>query len=360
MYAILDIETTGGKYNQESITEIAIYRFNGHEITDRFISLINPERRIHPFVVNLTGIDNHMLRNAPKFHEVAKRIVEITEGCILVAHNAPFDYRMLRTEFKRLGFYYERKILCTVELSQKLIPGKESYSLGKLARSLGIPVTNRHRAEGDARATTRLFKLLLAKDSTKTIIKEVVNGALTNPTWLNIVEDLPVKTGVYYVHNTQGDIVYIGSGKNIRSSVNQHFTGRSKLAKAIQKNVSSVTHEETGNTLIAALKVHWEIRKNQPAYNFPPYGKKPMPPAEAHTYPHKNMVIVDRGRTIAERSAILVEDNLFRGFGFFELNHQIKNIHILQSVITPMETSPEVKQIIISYISNKRLKIISF
>ena len=88
MYAILDIETTGGKYNEEGITDIAIYQFNGHEITDQFISLINPERPIQEFVTKLTGINNKMLRNAPKFYEVAKRIVEITTDCIIVGHNA--------------------------------------------------------------------------------------------------------------------------------------------------------------------------------------------------------------------------------------------------------------------------------
>jgi len=132
VYAILDIETTGGKYNEEGITEIAIYRFDGHKIVDQFISLINPERSIQPFVVNLTGINNEMLRNAPKFYEVAKRIIEITEGCIIVAHNAAFDYRILSTEFRRLGYTYKKPTICTVELSKKLIPEQPSYSLGKL------------------------------------------------------------------------------------------------------------------------------------------------------------------------------------------------------------------------------------
>ena len=116
MYAVVDVETTGGKYNEEGITEIAIYKFDGNEIVDQFISLVNPERPIQPFVVQLTGINEKMLRNAPKFYEIAKRIIEITEGCTLVAHNASFDYRMLCTEFNRLGFSYERPTLCTVSL----------------------------------------------------------------------------------------------------------------------------------------------------------------------------------------------------------------------------------------------------
>ena len=142
MYAILDIETTGGKYDEEGITEIAIYRHDGIEVVDQFSSLINPQKEIQPFVVKLTGINNHMLRNAPKFYEIAKRIVEITEECILVAHNASFDYGILQTEFRRLGFPFERKTICTVELSQVLLPDQPAYSLGKLVRNLGIPFSN--------------------------------------------------------------------------------------------------------------------------------------------------------------------------------------------------------------------------
>jgi len=200
MYAILDIETTGGKYNEEGITEIAIHKFDGHQVIDTFISLVNPEKEIQPFVVKLTGINNKMLRTAPKFHEVAKRIIEITEDTIIVAHNAQFDYRILRTEYKRLGYNFERKTICTVDLSKTLLPDLESYSLGKLVRSLGIPVSDRHRANGDALATIKLFKLLLAKDTDKNIIKGVIrketHGELSEKQ-LDIIQQLPSETGVY-------------------------------------------------------------------------------------------------------------------------------------------------------------------
>lgn len=213
MYAILDIESTGGKYNEEGITEIAIHRFDGHRVVDKFICLINPEREIQPFVVKLTGISNKMLRSAPKFHEVAKRIVEITEGTVLVAHNAQFDYRILRTEFRRLGYDFQRKTLCTVDLSKQLIPEAESHSLGKLARSLGIPMSDRHRANGDALATLKLFKLLLDKDSDKKIITEVIreetHGELS-PNQLDMVFSLPSETGVYYMHDKDGEIIFYG------------------------------------------------------------------------------------------------------------------------------------------------------
>ena len=208
MYCILDIETTGGQFNEEGITEIAIYKYDGHEVVDQFISLVNPEKEIQPFVVKLTGINNAMLRSAPKFYEVAKRIIEITQDCIVVAHNSSFDYRILRTEFTRLGYDFIRPTLCTVELSKKLIPGMESYSLGKLVRALGIPVTDRHRASGDALATVKLFKLLLSKDTEKEIlissIKAEIKSGLT-PKLLDIVESLPYKTAIYYIPNEKGD-----------------------------------------------------------------------------------------------------------------------------------------------------------
>ncbi|WP_132216571.1 exonuclease domain-containing protein [Mariniflexile fucanivorans] len=453
MYAILDIETTGGKYNEEGITEIAIYKFDGHQVVDQFISLVNPERDIQPFVVNLTGINNNMLRNAPKFYEVAKRIVEITEDCILVAHNAQFDYRILGTEFRRLGFEFIRPSLCTVELAKDLIPDQPSYSLGKLVRSLGIPVTDRHRASGDALATVKLFKMLLDKDTSKSIIQQSIRLNAKHqlePRHLDILEELPSVTGVYYIHNANGDIVYIGKSNNIKKRVNQHFTNTNQKSKKIQAQVSSVTYEATGSELVALLKESEEIKRIKPIFNramrrtvfthalygfFDDKGyinlkidvadlrKNPITtftnresgksfvnkvieeyrlcqklaglyktktscfnydlktcdgacigkePVESYnkrvealilknSYRNKNMVIIDRGRDIDERSAILIENGMFRGLGFFNLNYQITNIEVLESIITPMQNNRDTQHIIQSYLrKNKQVKQIYF
>jgi DNA polymerase-3 subunit epsilon len=270
MYAILDIETTGGKYNEEGITEIAIYRFDGLKIVDQFSSLVNPERDIQPFVVNLTGITSAMLKSAPKFYEVAKRIIEITDGCILVAHNAQFDNRILTTEFDRLGYPFEIESLCTVELAQKLIPDMPSYSLGKLVRSLGIPISDRHRAQGDAKATVELFKMLLAKDTTKEIVTASVRKdpkKQLEPKLLDLINAAPTTTGVYYLHNAEGTIIYIGKSKNIQKRLTQHFTGDNRKSKKIQLQVASVTHETTGSELIALLKESEEIKRIKPIFN---------------------------------------------------------------------------------------------
>lgn len=453
MYAILDIETTGGQYNEEGITEIAIYKFDGHEVVDQFISLVNPEKAIQPFVVKLTGINNAMLSSAPKFYEIAKRIIEITEDCIIVAHNAQFDYRILRTEFTRLGYDYQRKNLCTVELSKKLIPDQVSYSLGKLVRALGIPMADRHRATGDAMATVKLFKMLLAKDLEKEIVKSFVKTEIEKgltPKLLDIVSKLPSTTGIYYIHKENGDLIYIGKSRNIKKRVNQHFTGSSSKSKKIQLEVFDVTYEETGSELIALLKEAEEIKINKPKYNrslkktiFPwslyqgkdlngyialriqktDARKKELAsfssPAEAqsalfkitdsyqlcqkingletvksHCFPYElnqcngaciqkesseeynirvesffenneyqkqNMIIIDRGRNIQERSAILIEDGIFKGYAFFDLNYQVNNIDILKNIIIPMKSNRDSKNIILSYLKKKKvLKTLSF
>jgi len=270
LYTIIDIESTGGKFNEEGITEIAIYKFDGHEIVDQFASLVNPEIPIQPFVIKLTGINNKMLRSAPKFYEVAKRIIEITEGTTIVAHNASFDYRILKLEFGRLGYDFKRLTLDTVELSKALIPDMESYSLGKLTKALGIPITDRHRATGDALATVKLFKILLNKDVSKKIISKAVTEEKKTeltPKLVSILRDLPTATGVYYMHKKGGEIIYIGKSKNIQKRVNQHFLNKSSRAKKMQKEIVAVNYEETGSELIALLKESEEIKKNQPKYN---------------------------------------------------------------------------------------------
>lgn len=453
MYAILDIETTGGQYNEEGITEIAIYKFDGHEVVDQFISLVNPEIPIQPFVVKLTGINNAMLRSAPKFYEVAKRIVEITDGCIVVAHNASFDYRILQTEFRRLGFEFKKPTLCTVELSKKLLPGHQSYSLGKLVRALGIPMADRHRASGDAMATVKLFKMLLSKDLEKEIVKSYVKTEIKvgiSPKLMDIIDGIPSKTGIYYIHREDGTIIYIGKSSNIKKRVNQHFTGTSRKAKKIQNEVFAVTYEETGSELIALLKESEEIKINKPIYNrsqrktiFPyalyaekdtngylalklhktdgrkkeitsfatlqegkallhkiteehqfcqkvnglyntkkgcfqydlkeclgacvgkeapeDYNKRVTNFLENHQLHSQNMVIVDRGRSIDERSAVLVENGVYKGYCFFDLNYQINNIEILRNIIIPMQNNRDTRNIIQHYIRKKKVhKIVKF
>jgi DNA polymerase-3 subunit epsilon len=193
-YAIVDIESTGGAFNEEGIIDIAVLRYEGNELTDQFHSLIDPEKPIQPFVSKLTGISPSMVQGAPKFYQVAKRIIELTENAILVAHNTQFDYKILQLEFDRLGYSFERKTLCTVELSQKLLPGLESYKLGKLTKELGIPLSDRHRALGDAEATALLLKVLISKEGAEKELNYLTYSEKESdlkPSHIHLVRKLP-------------------------------------------------------------------------------------------------------------------------------------------------------------------------
>jgi DNA polymerase-3 subunit epsilon len=167
LYAIIDIETTGQSAAKGKITEIAIFIHSGVEIIESFSSLVNPECYIPGFITDLTGISNEMVRDAPKFYEVARRIVEMTQNRIFVGHNVQFDYRFVQEEFKRLGYDYQRPTMCTVKLGRRFLPGHKSYSLGNICGELGISINGRHRAAGDAFATTKLFELILEKKKQK-------------------------------------------------------------------------------------------------------------------------------------------------------------------------------------------------
>jgi len=269
VYAILDIEATGGKVGEESIIEVAVYKYDGKEIIDQFISLVNPEKKIDQYVQRLTHITDKMVLTAPKFHEVAKRIVEITDDCILVGHNVMFDYRMLKQEFNRLGYNFQKEWIDTFEYSEKLIPGLPSYSLGKLCQSLGIVVTDRHRASGDARATVALFKMLIDKDSQKIIIKKT---GLNQPKkahskYQKLLEGLPNSIGVFYLYNSKKQLIYISRSNNIAGSVNQIFTSKTLKANKLKRYTRSIKYEETGSGFLSAIKENSEVLNNQPMYN---------------------------------------------------------------------------------------------
>ncbi|MCU0382501.1 MAG: 3'-5' exonuclease, partial [Cyclobacteriaceae bacterium] len=171
MYAIVDIETTGGYAENHRITEIAIAWHDGIQAGEVYRTLINPERNIPSYITGLTGITNEMVATAPRFAEVAHEIFDRIKDKIFVAHNAHFDYSFLKKELEQVGFRWQTKKLCTVRLSRKIIPGLRSYSLGNLAESLGIQINNRHRAEGDALATVKVFDTLLRRDQQGVIIK---------------------------------------------------------------------------------------------------------------------------------------------------------------------------------------------
>jgi DNA polymerase III subunit epsilon len=272
MFAIVDIETTGGSPLTEKITEIAIYIHNGKKIIDEFCTLINPEKEIPYFITNLTGISNAMVADAPKFFEVARKIVELTEGKVFIAHNVSFDYNFIKNEFKRLGYDYSRQQACTVQLSRKLIPGLASYSLGKLCNYLNIEVSGRHRAYGDAFATVKLFEQLLDRCNPDDQVLDQITGFNKKGLHPNldprIFENMPEETGVYYFYNEQNELIYIGKSKNIHDRVLSHFRNyNTKKAIDMRNTTAGMDFEITGSELVALLKESNEIKLHKPIYN---------------------------------------------------------------------------------------------
>lgn len=273
MFAIIDIETCAGKFEfrKGRITEICILRHDGLSVVEKFTSLVNPECNINPYFAGLTGITNEMVADAPRFHEIAPKILEMTEGCIFVAHNVGFDYGFIKEEFNSLGYKYKRDTLCTVRLSRKLIPGRISYSLGHLCASLGIEIFGRHRAEGDAVATSVLFDLLIQLKSLhpqyKNMGVEEIMIRRVDKIKQYILNKLPEECGVYYFLNKAGEIIYIGKSTNIYSRAQAHFNSDLNKSKKMLNDLYNVDFVITGSELIALLLESEEIKKHKPKYN---------------------------------------------------------------------------------------------
>ena len=272
-YAIVDIETTGGHAAASGITEIAIRIHDGSRVIDSFETLLNPGRIIPVSIQALTGINPEMIRDSPTFADQAAKIHQILSGCIFVAHNVNFDYSFVKHHLGLAGFAYNAPKLCTVRLSRKLIPGKASYSLGKLCDGLGIAIENRHRAGGDVDATVILFEKLIAADSQGHIgsmLKKTSKEQLLPP---NLDKEqfmaLPSCPGVYYFKDHTGKEIYVGKAADIKKRVTQHFTGHNTNAQRqhFLRNIYSVSCEPCGSELMALILEASEIKRLWPQYN---------------------------------------------------------------------------------------------
>jgi DNA polymerase-3 subunit epsilon len=370
MYSIIDIESNGAGYRKECIIDIAIYRYDGQKITDQFISLVNPESDITPFVQKLTNITPKMVKTAPKFHEIARRIVEITNNTTLVGHNIDFDYRMLRQSFQRLGYDFKINTLDTIPLAKKLIPDEVSYSLGKLVKSLGIPLTHHHRADGDARATLELFKLLISKDTENEIIQKQHEEANAK-TYINkikeLTQDLPNEKGFVYFQNEEGKIIFSDYVQDINKFSKKVFNSKSKRWESIQQAVTQINYELTGTDIIAKLILNSKgIRKKETL----PFGlyhrhnkyiveknklnktEKPILKFRSFTqgvkavefigkieeysdieffkkkidFKKRNELWLGQGRKLGEKLFLIIENGKVISYGFYELFTQIQTL----------------------------------
>lgn len=273
MYAIVDIETTGGYASANGITEVAIVLHNGIEVEGKFHTLINPGVPIPRYITSLTGISNEMVYAAPRFEEVAANIYQLLCARIFVAHNVNFDYSFLKHHLQAAGFELNTKKLCTVRMSRKAFPGWPSYSLGNLCRQLQIAIENRHRAMGDVLATVKVFEKIV-QEYPQGLVDKMVKGRNKEqylPPHLPAeqVEQLPTEPGVYYFHNKKGKIVYIGKATNLQQRVKSHFSNNDdgKRKQQFLLHIYSVSFKLCGSELSALILESVEIRKWWPQYN---------------------------------------------------------------------------------------------
>jgi DNA polymerase-3 subunit epsilon len=273
MYAIVDIETTGGHAGAGSITEIAVILHNGQEEEGRFHTLVNPLIPIPRYVQSLTGITDAMVASAPHFDEVAEQLSHVLKGRIFVAHNVNFDYSFIRHQLAESGLPFDERKLCTIRLSRKIFPNEPRYSLGNLCRSLGIPISNRHRAMGDAEATVQLFRKLLESDREGAVKAMLKQGSREAYLPLNLeasaIDGLPEEPGVYYFHDGKDKVIYVGKAVNIRKRVTSHFSNNSisRRKQEMMRQVHRISYERCGTEFMASVWESIEIKRLWPAYN---------------------------------------------------------------------------------------------
>ncbi len=266
MFAIIDLETTGGNAIQDRITEVAIILHDGQQTIGKFSSLVNPGCFIPSYITDITGIDDEMVAYSPTFRELTSTILEMTEGCVFVAHNVGFDYNFLKESFERLGIEFKRPKLCTVKTSRRLMPGLRSYSLGRLCEHLGIRIHDRHRAMGDAKATVTLLEHLIELDPNLLEIDKKLDEYSRIPLHLDrsMLDEIPERPGLFFLHDEIGRTLYAGNSRSIRrdtlKALRQEGPTKGKIDLG---RIRDISWELTGNELLAVLRMPAEASRRE-------------------------------------------------------------------------------------------------
>lgn len=313
-FAVVDTETTGGRPGPDRLTEVGLILLEDGNIVAQFESLVNPQRSIPPFVQNLTGITDAMVAEAPLFEEIAAELFSLFEGCILVAHNAAFDYGFLRHEFEKAGFAFAPPRLCTVQVTRAAFPGYASYSLGRIAESLGIAAWDAHRAMGDAKACGDLLLLAqerLGIEALLRLAKGYVEVASLPSGWtLARVAAIPSAPGVLRAFSSTGKVLWIGESSNLRDKVLEilRASGRKGAWAKIKTQMSDLDWTLTGSTRLAKVLAFQEILQSKPALN------RPLKVPPVPLLPQKDFEKLEMGRTAEEQAILVVRKGVLKGF----------------------------------------------
>lgn len=272
-YTFVDVETTGTSAAYGQIIEIGMIRVENGVVTDTFQSLVKPARTLPPVITSITGITDADLEDAPPFESISGRVEELLKDAIFVAHNAPFDYAFVKSEFKRLGIRFNAKSLCTVKVSRHLFPQHDRHNLDALIARHNLPMENRHRAYDDAyalieflRAATRATSL---EDIGRAIQRALGSHALPHALDPNLVKNLPHASGVYIFYGSEDEVLYVGKSVDIKARVLSHFSEdrRTGSERALCEATSYIEHEETSGELSALLRESQLIKELMPIHN---------------------------------------------------------------------------------------------
>jgi len=273
LYAIVDIETTGGYAAANGITEIAVFITDGENVLSRFHTLLNPVYTIPKYVEALTGITNEMVEFERPFSSIADKLFELLSDKIFVAHNVNFDYSFIKYHLAQSGYDLNCKKLCTIRLGRQILPGIPGYGLGKICKHLGIIIHDRHRAGGDAEATVRLFHHLLKCDTNghvEAMLKVKSKEQFLPPNISSAtIKKLPQQPGVYYFHDKKGKVIYVGKAKSLSKRVNSHFSNNkpNRQKQEFLKKIYNISYKTTATELMAFILESIEIKKLWPEQN---------------------------------------------------------------------------------------------
>lgn len=284
-FVVVDVETTGSNPEYCRIIEIALYVVKGGTILEEYTTLVNPRQHIPKFIVQMTGITNEMVFKAPDFKEIAPRLSYFLtlENTVFVAHNVNFDYNFVKKSFERLGISFpEIPKLCTLKLARRLINGTSKKNVGSLSEYLGIPLKNRHRAFGDAKATAQILLELLeiAENehnitTTEDLLKFqhrpytsiAISERLKNKDSIDF-KDIPDSPGIYYFVDKYGNYLYIGKAKSLNKRIQSYFSfATSKKILRLLRATKNIKWETTRTELRALIEESKAIKNHKPEFN---------------------------------------------------------------------------------------------
>lgn len=336
-WAVLDLETTGGSPGPDRITEIGLVLIDGCDEVKRFQTLVDPGRSIPPFVRELTGITDEMVRGAPSFVQVGETLHDLLRDRILVAHNISFDYKFIKSELSLCGIAYDPPRLCTVQLGRKLFPGHASYSLAKISHDLGIESFRHHRALGDAQACAAILCKALTAHGDDKVFALVKGGGevmVLPKSWTrDDVLRIPAEPGVVRVAGLQGQLLYVGDARSMREKVIHLLSGgRRGPLWAVRQGIGSIVGVPTGNELLARLLANEAISQEKPLCNkavrIPPRVGAPL----------GNLVGVGPGRDDGERCLLVIQKGKLAGYRFADLSDGLDQQGILDGIVSIAET----------------------